>query len=140
MANELLGSGAKVVINNYVFDVKEGSCEETRNTARGDTTATGRVQAHVVDKTVVNLSCKAIRYSTLNPHIGPYHIASSDWDYADILYYPNGDDLANNDPTKSWRFRGIFTKYSESFNADQGLLMLDIACVSDGSYLRPGDA
>jgi hypothetical protein len=139
MANEILGSDALIIINSYRFEVKEGTIKETRSTARTDVTGGGIVQGHKVDKAVLNLNFKALRYSTLIPHAAPYNIASSgEQDWSDIVVYPNRAD--EGDLSKSWRFYGVWTEYSEQFNADQGLLTLDAACVSTEGYSRPGDA
>jgi hypothetical protein len=139
---ELLGSGGKVYINGYSFDCKEGSLDEDRNTARGDTTATGRFQINVIDKQVLQFSVQAIRKSTFNPHSAGLYIAQTTaggvYDQAAVIYYPNGNDVGT--ATKSWRFTIVWTKYSERFNADNGLLMLTANGISTGSYQRPGDA
>lgn len=143
MANELLGSGAKVYINSTAYDVKEGDCTVEKNTARGDTTGGGRYQQHVVDKQVINLNIKAIRLSSINPHLTPYFIAKSGVagggdDYSSVKYFPNGADVG--DDTKSFRFSCVWQSYSESFQADSGLLMLTAKGVSTGPYKQPGDA
>jgi hypothetical protein len=139
--NELVGAGAKVFINNYVFDVIEGGVDEDRSLARGDTTGTGRYKVNVVDKQGVSLNIKAIRKSSINPHAASTYIARSTLggtnDYAAVKYFPNGDDVG--DDTKSWRFNCVWSKYSESFNAQSGLVNLTAAGESTGSYKRPGD-
>jgi hypothetical protein len=140
MADELLGSEARIRINEVTFDVKEGSIKETRSTSRGDIFKDGRSQRHHVESQVVNLTFKAIRRFSVNPHTGFYSIAQTaeggDNDSSPIEVWPDGsdDNLEN-----AWRFRGVWTEYSETFNAEQGLMMIDASCVSLGKYKRPGD-
>lgn len=141
MAYEILGSSARVVVNGYTWDVVEGDCGEDVSTARGDTVSGGQYQQHVPDKRVVNFNFKAIRYSNLNPHAANLYVAPPPTVASNptISYYPDGSQLGV-DATKSWRLTGIWTRYRESFNAKEGLITLEAAGTSTGTYKRPGDA
>lgn len=139
MSNELRGWQPKLKINGTLFDVKSGEPTNVRGTAPGDTVGTGRWKYPVVDKESFEFSFTAIRYTNLNPHAAPYFLAGTSNDTVSLIYWPNEDDIA--DSTKAWRSATfLIEKYSESFNADQGLLTISVSGVSQGRAYRPGDA
>jgi hypothetical protein len=139
MSNEIRGWQPNIKINSTLLEVKSGEPRNIRSTAPGDTTSTGRARYPVVDKESFEFNFTAIRYSTLNPHASPYFIAGTGVDLVNLAYWPNADDIS--DATKSWRSATfLIEEYSESFNADQGLLTISVKGQSQGAFKRPGDA
>lgn len=136
---DLRGWAPNLKINSTLFDVKSGEPSCDRSTSPGDTTGTGRYRVPRVDKEQFSFSFTAIRRSDLNPHASPLYIAGTGFDVVALSYWPNAADIA--DPTKAWRSATfLVTKYSESFNADSGLLTISVQGESQGTFSRPGDA
>jgi hypothetical protein len=142
--NVIQGYTPQIKLGGTQWELKSGEPKLHIATVRGDTTFVGFDEVNHPNKRGFSFSFEAFRYSDLNPHGSPANIGLSTgtWKTA-LIYYPTGDTSTDSTAWRSGTVTGsafVVEEYSESFNAESGLVTCRVSGKSSGQIKMPGES